>query len=391
MTSEANDTAEAIDIPGRLSLLLIAPLSGLAQSALSPVLPKISAHFAGQPEADVLVRLLVSSVPAAMILGSLVGGILTERFGQRRMLLWMLAAYAVAGSAGFLMADLQWILVSRIFLGIFNAGAGVIAAAIITTRIPMVHRNKWLGFFMMAGTFGSIGILLLAGALGAHDWRLVFLLHGIAVPVLLLIALLLPADSRPPRTTRSVAGGRIPFALAFYGAAIGAIASTAVIFLPYHLAEIGEGDPQRVASAILPNAFVGGVVAFSYGWIRRYLGIIEVFAIGFVAAAIGTLLIVWTATFTGALVGMALVGCAIGFAGPNLFAASAEAAPPERRARTIGIVRAGFYSGPLLAQLSLEPLSLSYGAGSALAALGTFALLMVGLTYLGRRALVPAY
>ena len=45
------------------------PLSGLAQAALGPILPQITAHFASEPNAGVLVRLMVSGLSAAMIVG----------------------------------------------------------------------------------------------------------------------------------------------------------------------------------------------------------------------------------------------------------------------------------------------------------------------------------
>ena len=391
MTSTTDPASDNIALQARLGLLLVAPLSGLAQAGLSPILPKISEHFAGEPHADVLVRLLVSSVPFAMIFGSAAGGVLADRLGQRKMMLWALLGFAIAGTAGFVLNDLRAMLASRLLLGVFNAAAGVIAAAIVTTRIAPVDRNKWLGFFMVAGTFGSIAILLLVGAVGAHDWRTVFLFHAAAIPALLLIAAVLPPDREKPRVAQVVASGGFPLGLTLFGVASGAVAATATLFVPYHLADIGETAPQRVATAIIANAIMGGVISFAYGWIRKYLGVVEVFVIGFILAAAGTGLIVLTSTYAGAIAGMAIVGSAVGLIGPNLFAASAAAALPERRARTIGIVRAGFYSAPLLAQLSLEPLSHDYGPAGALVVLAAFAFLMAGATVLGRRSLAPAF
>jgi MFS family permease len=392
MTRAAPDsTADNIALQARLSLLLVAPLSGLAQAGLSPILPKISEHFAGEPHADVLVRLLVSSVAFAMIFGSAAGGFLADRLGQRKMLLWSLLGYAIAGAAGFVLDDLRAILVSRLSLGVFNAAAGVITAAIITTRIASSDRNKWLGFFTVAGTFGAICVLFFVGLVGAHHWRFVFLFHLSAIPVLLLLAALLPRDQDTPVVARAVASSSFPFGLMLFGVATGAVAATVTVFLPYHLASIGEAAPQRVATALIANAIMASIISFAYGWIRKYLGAVKVFVIGFITAAVGTLLIVMASTYGGAFAGIAVVGISVGLIGPNLFAAAAAAVPPERRARTIGLVRASFYSAPLLAQLALEPLSQNYGPAGALAALAAFALLMAGATLLGRRSLAPAF
>ena len=67
-----------------IALCAMGPLSGLAQSALPPILPQITAHFAAEPDAGVLVRLMVSGLSAAMIVGAFASGFLAERIGELR-------------------------------------------------------------------------------------------------------------------------------------------------------------------------------------------------------------------------------------------------------------------------------------------------------------------
>ncbi len=379
-----NTSAGEITLQARLGLLLVTPLSGLAQAGLSPILPKISAHFAGEPQVDVLVRLLVSSVPFAMIFGSAAGGFLADRLGQRRTLLWALLGYAMAGSAGFVLNDLRAVLASRFVLGMFNAACGVIAAAIITTRVRAATRDKWLGFFTMAGTLGSIVILVLVGIAGAYHWQWVFLFYLLAIPVLLLLRITLPADGQSSRAPDEAKRGRFPWSLAGFGFACGVVAATTTLFLPYHLAHIGETQPQRVAGALVANGLVGAAVSFRYGWIRKRLGIIQVFVLGFGAAAAGTAIIVSVPTYAGAITGVAFMGSAIGLLGPNLFAAVAAATPHERQTRIIGLVRTVFYSAPLLSQIPLELVSQRFGIAGALMVLAIFEVLMIALSTLAR-------
>jgi MFS family permease len=376
-------------LQGRLSLLLVAPLSALALAGLSPVLPKISAHFAGQPGADVLVRLLVSAVPAAMILGSLLGGLLADRYGQRKVLLWALGLYACTGVSGYVFDNLGALLVSRIGLGICNAAAGVIVAAMITTRLPQRLRGRWLGFLVTAGTVSAIAMLIAVGALGERNWRLVFLLHVAALAAILVIFLFVPEDKTPAIRQQSSVRGKFPSVFALVGIATGALTAISTIFLPYHLAGIGESNAQRIGFAIIPNAIAGGVLSFAYGWILARLGTIKVFAIAFAAGAAGIAVLLVSGNYLGALVGMALVGAGVGLAGPNIIAAAADATPPERRGGVIGIVRAATSAGPLITQLALEPLSLNYGADSALIVLAIVMLLASVLVIPGRRWLLP--
>jgi MFS family permease len=84
----------------RLCLLLALPLSGMAQSGLAPIMPRLSEHFAAVPNADMLVRLMASGLSFAMIAGSLAGAMVGDRFGQRRVLIWALVVYGFAGTAG---------------------------------------------------------------------------------------------------------------------------------------------------------------------------------------------------------------------------------------------------------------------------------------------------
>jgi MFS family permease len=391
VTSEVTSpNRDELELKARLSLLLVAPLSGLAQAGLSPILPKLSEHFAGQPGADTLVRLLVSAVPAAMILGSLGGGILADRYGQRRVLLWALFFYALAGTSGYFVDNLPGLLAGRVLLGVCNAAASVIVAAIIASRFAQQLRDRWLGFFVTAGTGSAIAMLLVAGALGERNWRLVFLLHIVALVALLIIAMAVPEHKSAAPTRAAKVQGNFPLVFVLYGLAIGALVSVSTIFLPYFLKAIGETNSQRIASAIIPNAIAGAIMSFAYGWVRARMGTVSIFVAAFGLGAVGMLTMIITRSYSGALVANVLVGAAVGLVAPHIISAAAEATPRERRSSVIGIVRAAASAGPIVIQLSLEPVTLNYGIGHTLLALAAFDFLVAGLTIPGRRWLLPA-
>lgn len=391
VTAERNDY---IPLLACLSLLMIAPLSGLAQSGLTPVLPRISDHFAEDPQAPTLVRLMVSGLSFAMILGSLGAGFVAERIGQRSLLLWSLALYAVAGTIGAFLDNLYLIVGSRLFLGVLTAVAGVMTAALITTRIAPQTRDRWLGFYVVAGTFGGVVVLGLAGQLGSADWRSVFLLHLLAIPVMLLLVGFLPrskqaASAHAAASDSKAAGEAFPTAVTILGLVCGGVIGTPLVFLPFFLVTIGEATPERISLALMGSAFAGGVVSCGFGWIRGRLSVVQVAVMGFAIAGAGMIMVVASSHFPTVLAAMVVFGLGVGIMAPNLFSAAAAAARPERRARTIGFVRAAFFAGPLIAQIILEPAARLLGAGAPL--LGTAIFAAIGLVYvlLFRRAFVP--
>lgn len=375
-----------------IALCMLAPLSGLAHSGISPIMPQITGHFAAVPGAGVLVRLMATGLSAAMIFGALVSGVLAERLGQLRLLYIALALFALGGAAGFVLDNLYLMVASRIVLGVANATAGVLAMALVTTCVAESARDRWMGFYIVTGNVGSLVFVTAAGALGHIDWRLVFLLHLLALPVALFIGLTFtgqPAASGKANP-RAVKGGGIPWDWTAFGLLCGAVGTSTFIFLPFHLATIGLGDPAKVASLIMISMLFGSIMAFSFGWIRKYLSVVAVFVVGFATTGAGLLLALAVSSYPVLLVAAAVFGGGFGMVTPNLFAAAGAATTPELRPRFIGFVRAGFYAGPLVAQFILELVLRRNGPAGAVLGIALAAFGAAALSLLARGLFAPA-
>jgi MFS family permease len=385
-----------LSIAARFSILLIAPFSGLAQAGLTPILPKITEHFASVPDAETLVRLMVTSLSFMMIAGSLVAGVLAARIGAQRLLFICLGLYAVAGGAGYLLDNLYLLVASRMLLGVVTAAWGVLIATIITTQVAPQQRDKWLGFFIVAGTFGMLPLTILTGILGKMDWRLVFLLYTLVVPIMLLLkAVLPPAPAAQAPESDAVSKPRaahpgIPWGLVILGLLCGAVGSTAFLFLPFYLKTLGVGDPTKVASVIVVSSISCGVTSFLYGWLRKRFSVLQIFVFGYAMIATGLVVAMLTGTYGGVFGGIVIYGLGFGSVAPNLFAAAAAAARPEHRAWVMGFMRAGVYSGPLLVQIPLEPISKNMGAAAAIIGIGVVAVIALFASIAGQRAYAPA-
>lgn len=377
-----------------IALCCVAPLGGLALSGIAPVMPAISAEFANYPNSGVLVRLMMSALSGAMILGALVTGVLAERIGQLRLLMILLAIYAISGGGIFLLDNLYAMVVFRIVQGIANAGAGVLVMALITTRISPERRDRWLGFYSVTGAVGVVLLMLVVGAVANLGWRYVFLMFLLAIPAALLVLMTLPsAEPRQDTAAQAMAQttrADIPWGMMVFGLACGSIVTTISMYLPYHAEDVGHGSPETVAMLMVVGAGMSALTAFSFGWVRDRLTAVQTFVVGFAVTAMGLVLIVAANDLPLLYAGMATNGAGLGVIVPNLFSATAAASLAEHRARMLGFVRAGFYAGPLVAQPLFEWFMLHWGAGAAILAIAAACMLALAIAVLGRSIFTPA-
>jgi MFS family permease len=365
-------------------MILTAPLGTVfALTSLHPALPQISAHFADVPYAKSLVRGLVTSVNLAQVIGAPIAGFLVERFGTRRVLLSAALLYTADGLAAFFIDQLWLLLANRFVLGLAEVTVSTTVIALIGDRLDSAQRNLWLGRYTCSGAVSAFVSIELAGIVAYYNWRFIFLFYAIGLVILASAAIALKPDDARPKPVRAHVAGVYSFTGVFFllplvglGVVSGAVENTSLLFLPFHLAEIGETLPSRIAQAAVPIAVGAAISSLLYGAVRRHLSVDATFALSFLSAG---LILPWmgmTENYAMIALAVTLLGLTIGLLAPNLYAYAAAYGSEEHRARHIGIARGCFFLGNPLAQLLLEPVSKSLGAGMALVALGGTALLM---------------
>ncbi|MEU4569765.1 MFS transporter [Micromonospora sp. NPDC023956] len=143
----------------------------------------------------------------AAVLG-LVGGVWTDRLGDRRSLLVGLVLLAVTGAAGSLAWDATSLLASRLFEGAGYLLVVVAAPALIMRLTAGADRVTALSLW---GTFIPVGLAVGSGAGGVaagSGWRFWFLLLGAGVAaVAALAAVRLPGPGRYADRAGPVDGG----------------------------------------------------------------------------------------------------------------------------------------------------------------------------------------
>ena len=379
----ASETAGSIDLKpsARVALLFSGILIPFALGGLSPVLPAIAAHFAQYPEAGFLTRLMVSIIGAMIVIGSPVVGALADRLGRRRILLTGMFVYAVAGCAGFFVNNLYALVATRVLVGFAVAAVGTVVLAIVVTHTEGVARNRWLGYINTVGLLCAVLLIPVSGFVGKYGWQWPFLIHAVALPLFLLGLVGLEPDQRKVqlqvRETPERLSDRVPWGLLAIASAAGVLMLAPVLYVPFHLRDLGISDPRLISIATLLPNLGAGATAYFYGAVRARLSLTSTFILGFGIAATALLLNAMAPSYAPIVLAQAIMGCSAGLIGTNIYALGAATGSDSNRARTMGLTKASLYTGPLLGQLALEPVVKLADAGLALLLLGLFAIVLM--------------
>ena len=124
------------------------------------------------------------------VLGSLLGGWPTDRFGRRATLLWIGALYFVSAGWSGLATDVYSFFIAR-FIGGLGVGISTVAAPLYISEIsPAAQRGRLAGMFQFNIVFGILVAFLsnaLLAGIGPNAWR--WMLGVEAFPALLYTVL----------------------------------------------------------------------------------------------------------------------------------------------------------------------------------------------------------
>ena len=283
---------------------------------------------------------------AAMTVGQIPSGLISERFGERRLL-----ALGTLGTAvGWLLlaeADgFRALLIALLVAGIGSSVQHPLASSLVSGAYRGERVRAALGIYNFAGDAGKAVVpALLAVGIGLVGWRMSSTSCGIAMAVVALgVHLSLQrflSDERPPKSTDAVPSGwgivnRRDFTLL---SAISVIDSSSrsgfLLLAPFLMIE--KGLPVEHVGYAIMVIFAGGAAGkFACGFLAERLGTIrtivitEIATVAAIAAAIvAPMGVLWVL--------LAPIGLALNGTSSALYAAAGELAHEERRARTFGL------------------------------------------------------
>lgn len=130
--------------------------------------------------------LLGSATLVASAIGGLVFGIVADRYGRTRALIWSILIYSVFTAACGFAQTIAQLAVFRIFLGLGMGGEWASGAALVSETWSSEYRGKALGFMQSAWAIGyGAAALVVAIVMPLWGWRAVFFVG--VLPALLTI------------------------------------------------------------------------------------------------------------------------------------------------------------------------------------------------------------
>ena len=130
--------------------------------------------------------LLGSATLVASAVGGLVFGVVADRYGRTRALVWSILIYSVFTAACGLAQTVAHLAVFRVFLGLGMGGEWASGAALVSETWSAEHRGKALGFMQSAWAVGyGAAAIVVATVMPVWGWRAVFFVG--VLPALLTV------------------------------------------------------------------------------------------------------------------------------------------------------------------------------------------------------------
>ncbi|MBU9598397.1 MFS transporter [Burkholderia multivorans] len=344
----------------------------LAPTVIGPVLPAMQKHFANVPDIETLVPIVVTM--PMLVLGALamVIGAISDRIGRKRVLVFSLVTYAVAGTAPLYLESIQAILWSRAVVGLAEAAVMTVSTSFIGDYFSGSQCDRYASLQVTVASTSAFAFNLLGGVLGAHGWRTPFAAY--ALPLLLApVVQIFIWDTR--RTAGTAAAQGLPTAddppfnpwlLALICAAafgVGMVFMVVPVHLSFMLVQLGVRSTTEIGLAYATNS--GGIIAgtLAFGWFfARRLSVSRQFALGSAICGAGFVCMGVAHEFTTLTLGGAINGVGCGVVLPALVSWGLRSLPFSRRGFGTGAFTAAQFIGYFCSPLIVMPMVVHWGS-----------------------------
>ena len=369
-----------------LSVMLSGGLMlALVVSAMSPVAHDAAVYFAKSGDGDLIAQAIVTAPSIGIILGGPVSGWIIAQLGAKRFFLTALALFGLAGSAGLYLESATLLLVSRFVLGIATSGIVTAMITMIGATYAPAARARILGYQSASGALAGVAAIFGAGQLGEiGGWRAPFGLYLLALPIVLLGAIYLPATERPAKRTTESAPIDYSTLIKLWPIYLMIIPMFIAVYMPniqvsFLLRDDGVTSPATQSYVILTGAATVAIAALCFGAISRRVGNRVILLACFVFQGVGIGFMGLLHGPIPAAIGCGILGIGTGISNPLISDLLVSRTTPEVRSLAIGASYTARYSGDFLNPWIVHPLGVALGLHRAFVLVGALFLGGVGV------------
>jgi MFS family permease len=375
----------------KATLLIGSTLTVMAGAIIAPALPLISREFAEVPGVELLSRLVLTLPALFMAILAPVAGYLVDRTGRKKVFLFSLVLYALAGTSGLYLNSLPAILVGRAILGIAVGGLVTAVITLIGDYFDGPERSRFMG--MQAAFAGMGGLIFISsgGVLADIHWRMPFLIYiaSLIVWVMAIISIYEPSrikqkisDFENPVTPKSIKIPKIAFvifAIAFFSAIVFYMIPTQ---MPFMLSAMEGVTNTKIGFAIAFINVASVITSLNYSRIRRELSFSTIMGIVYILIFFGFVIISQTDSYTMMIAGIIVCGLGFGLMMPNINLWLISVAPAPMRGRLVGYLNAAMFSGMFISPIAIQPLIMMSSLYNSFLLMG-FIVLVLSVIFLG--------
>jgi sugar porter (SP) family MFS transporter len=148
---------------------------------------------------DISLGWAFSSLLFGCVLGSFLAGRLTDRFGRKRMLVWVALLFVATSVATALAPNFPVFILARFIGGLAVGGVSLLSPMYVSEVAPPSIRGRMGTVYQMSiviGLLSSYSINYLLRNTGPHNWRWMFLTGVVPSTVFLILIALAPETPR---------------------------------------------------------------------------------------------------------------------------------------------------------------------------------------------------
>ncbi|HSW04360.1 MFS transporter [Aquabacterium sp.] len=349
-----------------LILLFCVCFAVLASAILGPVLPAMEQHFASVPDIKTLVPIIVTVPMLALAVCGMFAGGASDKLGRKRLLLGSLALYGVAGTAPTYLDSINAIIVSRIGVGVAEAGIMACSTGLIGDYFSGARRDRYMSLQTTVASLSAFCFNALGGVLGQQGWRVPFGVYALAFVMFALVAIFIwDTRGNAQAHARALAGDAPgvsfrPALLAwicFVAFVVGAIFMMVPVHLAYMLVDVGTTAPPKIGLAYALNSIgvAAGTVVFGWFIVSRFRVAAQM-AIAGAILGIGFLLMAAAKDYNAMLLGGLVNGFGCGIALPMVVTWNVRELPYARRGFGLGAFFSLNFLGNFINPLVVMPM-----------------------------------